>query len=253
MTVTSTDDALCWVLLAPMSVTEAESVVALEWTREFPHAVDPAPWEVRAGRDAAIIVGRSPGTEGVADRLASLCSRKVPQRRVLALWLEADRERVQEWRGGSLITTRHVDPRCVAAASGLVLPARRAPRRPPSVAVVAGSTPLAVAEELRVLGARVRVQAIAGGVLVADDAGPLGTQAWDLATALPDATVYYVQQSAAPDSFMVLVLRGTRTLGRFREPAQEDDETVLLEILGATTRAEILHRLGIPKHRLRRT
>jgi hypothetical protein len=84
-----------------------------------------------------------------------------------------------------------------------------------------------------------------GGVVITATDGPLGTQAWDVAEALPAATVYFVQQGAG--TFEVLVLRGQEQAGSYRLPALEGEPAALADIKGEREPLAIMRALGIAR------
>ena len=207
---TSLDASICWAVLAPLSTGDLERVAAREWARDFPYAIDPPPWQTVAG-DAGYnaLVSRSPGTEGSDRHFAEILSRRAPGRAVYALWLDPERREAFAWKDG-----REVDPPSatldvVAAQAGFTIAADvPLATEEMSAAVVEGAS---IGEVQAALGEFadepwLRVQPGPAGVLITATDGPLGTQAWDVAEALPSATVYYVQQWA--HAFDVLVLRG---------------------------------------------
>ena len=92
----------------------------------------------------------------------------------------------------------------------------------------------------------IRLAANRRGVLVSAASGPLGTQAWDIAEALPAAQVYYVQRDPATEGLSVLVLRDGHEAGSFLAPPLDDDTPRLPDILGASSASAILDALDIP-------
>jgi hypothetical protein len=82
------------------------------------------------------------------------------------------------------------------------------------------------------------------GVLVTADDGAIGTQAWDAAELLPNATVYYIQHWPDQGRFSILLIHGTEEIGAFGVPALGDEQ--IPDIKGQRTPEAILQALGIP-------
>ena len=249
------DASICWAVLAPLSVEDLERIAAQEWTREAPHAVDPPPWQALAGQGPGMarvsynaLVSRSPGTEGGDRHFAQLLSRLAPGHNVYALWLDPERRHAFAWKEGSEAGTPVAGPDEIAAQTGFSIAPFVAPAMPEmSAAFVEGAAVEAVREALGEFADApwLRVEQGTGGVLVTATDGPLGTQAWDVAEALPAATVYFVQRGA--ETFEVLVLRGAEQVGSYRVPALEGEPDVLADIKGETEPEAIMRSLGIPQ------
>jgi hypothetical protein len=249
---TTLDTSICWAVLAPLSTGDLEQVSLRERVRDLDPAfsIDPPPWQTLAGTAGYnALVSRSPGTEGSDRRFAEILSQRAPGKSVYALWLDPERRQAFEWKDGREVTSPAVYPDAIAEQLGFRIATDSLPERMrTSAAVVEGAS---IDEVRHALGdaaneawLHVR-QGPAGAVITATD-GPLGTQAWDVAEALPSATVYHVQQWA--NVFEVLVLKGLEEAGQFRVPAPDDDSDAdtILDIKGETAPSEILRVLGIP-------
>jgi hypothetical protein len=244
------DNSICWVLFAPLPLTELERIAAREWKRDFPYAIDPPPWEAIAGRkEYAALICRSPGAEGSDRHFAEITSRLTNGETVYSVWLDPERQQIFEWKNGKQIESRDEDPFDLAESLGFQV--ARQPGIPgpsTSLAVVEGAS---VEDVRRALNQQadvtwLRFEPNDIGVLVRAKEGPLGTQAWDIAEALPDATVYYVNRWLDPEQFNVLVLRGSSEVGRFRSPPFEGDEEGLKDVKGARTPEAVARALRIP-------
>lgn len=244
---TPLDASICWAVLAPLSTGDLEQVAAREWTRDFPCAIDPPPWQTVAG-DAGYnaLVSRSPGTEGSDRHFAEILSRLAPGRTVHALWLDPERRQAFEWKDGREVAPPSASPDGIAAQAGFTIAADVPPSKTEiSAAVVEGAS---IGEVRAALGEFadepwLHVRPGPAGVLITATDGPLGTQAWDVAEALPSATVYLVQQRA--DAFEVLVLRGAEEVGLYRVPAFDDQASALPDIKGEAEPGAIMRVLGI--------
>lgn len=244
---------VCWMVLAPFPAAELARFAAEEWARRFPYAVDPPPWDAVAGSgEYAALVSRQPGAEGKDRPFAVRASRRAGDRAVYSLWLDAERAEIFEWRGGGETRTLPGDPSDFAERLGVPVE-REAPARQYRLAVVEGAS----AGEVRAaLGeaageAWLRVDPGPAGVLVTSTDGAIGTQAWDVAEALPRATVYLVQRWPDRDAFEVRILRGTEEVGVFALRGDAGDaEPSVDEVRGARTPAAIAAALGIPPARL---
>ncbi|MGW6129722.1 hypothetical protein ACWFNE_06830 [Cellulomonas sp. NPDC055163] len=245
---TQMDRTPCWVVLAPLTTEELDSVVSELWQWEVPYAAGPSPWFVMPVGEYNAVVSHQPGTEGPDRSLAGRCSVLSPGRPVYSLLLDPEREQVATWLTGELISETDADPRALAALLGLELPRPTHPTVPPSVAVVEGASLSDVRQVLTYLGCAdwTRLAVNRRGVLVRADSGPLGTQAWDIAEALPAAPVYFVQRDTGTERLSVLVLRAGHEVGCFLAPPLDDDTPRLTDILGALTQAAVLDVLDIP-------
>jgi hypothetical protein len=248
------DASICWAVLAPLSTSELRDVAAREWESEFPYAIDPPPWETLAGaRNYNALISRSPGSEGSDRHFAEILSRLAHGRAVYSLWFDPERKHVFEWKNGREVSRREEDPVPVAESLGFIVSLHTVPDDTSySVAVVEGAS---VDEVRRALGdvadeGWIHVTPGPIGVLITATDGRLGTESWDVAEALPSATVYDVQ--LRPEAFSVLVLRGPDEVGRFRVPALDSDVTMLPDIKGERTPSAILAALGIPPEALGR-
>lgn len=246
---TTLDSSICWAVLAPLSVPELRRVAAGEWRRDFPYAIDSPPWEAMAGRgEYAALISRSPGSEGGDHHFAKILSTLVTGRPVYSVWLDPERQQIVEWKNGRQSgPPPGGDPLELAESLGFDVARREIPPQARSVAVVEGAS---VGDVRRALGDMaeetwIHLTPSRVGVLVTAVDGPLGTQAWDIAQALPTATIYYVRRRTVPSEFTVLVLRGSEEIGRLRVPALDDTE-MLTDIKGARTPDAILNALGIP-------
>jgi hypothetical protein len=237
------DDDLCWAVLAPLAKLELEAIVTERWRRQFPFGTDPAPWEVLEGTgDYSAIISRLPGSEGADWNFAEIASKRGKKKKVYSLWLDPERFSIFEWTNGKHSEVEG-SPRALAAELGFEshpvepLPTGR------SVALVEGAT----VEQVRaVLESEpwLSIEAAASGVLLHSSDGRLGTQAWDAAEALPEATVYLLHHWLDDDAFEVTVLRGASEVGSFRLP--DLGEPHLDQIKGLRTPREIAVALGVP-------
>ncbi|UQA59895.1 hypothetical protein [Polyangium aurulentum] len=241
------DASICWAVLAPLSTGDLEQVAAREWARDAPYAIDPPPWQTVAG-DAGYnaLVSRSPGAEGSDRRFAEILSRLAPGRTVHALWLDPERRQAFAWKDGREVSPPPASLDDVAAQAGFSIaadvPSFTAEM---SAAVVEGAS---IGEVRAALGEFadepwLHVQPGPAGVSITATDGPLGTQAWDVAEALPSATVYFVQQWA--DAFEVVVLRGAEEVGLYRVPPLSGHANALPDIKGEVEPQAILRILGI--------
>lgn len=246
---TTLDNSTCWAVLAPLPAPELRRVAEGEWRRDFPYAIDPPPWEAVAGQgEYAALISRSPGSEGGDHHFAEIFSTIVTGKPVYSLWLDPERQQIFEWKNGRQFEPPpEGDPLEFAESLGFEVARREIPPLARSVAVVEGAS---VRDVRRALGDMaedtwIHLAPNKVGVIVTAIDGPLGTQAWDIAQAMPTATIYYVQRRTAPSEFTVLVLRGSEAIGRLRIPALDDTEK-LTDIKGARTLDAILDALGIP-------
>ena len=242
------DASICWAVLAPFSVEELDRIAAREWAREAPHAVDPPPWQAVAGEaDYNALVSRSPGSEGGDRHFAQILSSLVAGHTVYALWLDPERRHAFVWKEGSEAGTPVAGPDEIATRAGFSLAPVTVPAAPEmSAAYVEGASIDAVRSALGDFAGEswLRVEQGAGGVMITATDGTLGTQAWDVAEAIPAATVYFVQRGA--DTFEVLVLRGMEQTGLYRVPAFEGEPGALADIKGETEPLAIMRVLGMP-------
>jgi hypothetical protein len=243
------DGPICWMVLAPIPAGELARFAVAEWARRFPHAVDPPPWSAVAGNgEYAALVCRQAGAEGKDRPFAEHASRIAGDRAVYSLWLDPERAEIFEWRNGGETRTLPHDPSDFAGRLGVAVE-REAPAQDYRVAVVEGAS---VGEVRAALGSDadeewLRIDPGPAGVLITSTDGAIGTQAWDVAEALPDATVYLVQRWPDREEFEVRVLRGTEDVGVFAIPrAAGDTQPAVDEIRGARTPAAIAAALGIP-------
>lgn len=244
---TRLDPTPCWVILAPLPAAQLDELVREHWHTQVPHAIDPPPWFVVPVGPYGAVISPEPGTEGPDRALAAQFS-LLTVAPVYSLLLDPERERICEWEGGDLVSETDRDPRPLSASWGLEIPQSTALTVPASVAVVEGASVPEIRQVLTDHGVAdwIRLTANRRGVLVTAESGPLGTQAWDIAEALPAAKVYYVQRHPTTGAFSVLVLHGSEEAGWFRTPPLDDDTPGLTQILGASTPEAILDALDIP-------
>jgi hypothetical protein len=250
---TTLDSSICWAVLVALPVSTLRHVAEREWERDFPHAIDPPPWETVPGRgEYAALVSDSPGSEGADRHFAEILSTLVAGKPTYSLWLDPERQHVFVWEHGRQIASRQVDPLELAESLGFEVGRPETATPAPSVAVVEGASLQDVRQALADLTDLPWIHLTPGpaGVLVTADEGPLGTQAWEIAEALPAATVYYVRHRLDPVELTVLVLRGPEEIGRFRAPALDDDSEMLTDVKGARAPDAILAALGIPPETL---
>ena len=230
-----------------LPVAELEAVAVREWARAAPHAIDPPPWQAMAGEAGCnALVSRSPGTEGSDRHFAELLSRLAPGRTVHSLWLDPERRQAFAWREGRELPSIPATVEEVAAQAGFAIaPAPVPPEAEKTAAAVEGASLWDVRAVLGEFAHApwLRVEQGSTGVVITATDGPLGTQPWDVAEALPSATACLVQRRV--DGFEVLVLRGTRQVGQFRVPPLAGVEGALAAIKGETAPGAILRALGI--------
>lgn len=242
-------ESLCWAVLAPLAAVELQRIIAGEWGRRFPDIrVDPPPWHVVNGAaEYNAIVCASPGSEGTDRPFAEKLSRRSTGRLIYSLWFDLDRQAIFEWVDGEETRYQERDPLDLAASLGFDVQKPVGHQAPYTLAVVENAT---VQQVRRALGAMadepwLRLAPVPIGVLVTAIDGRIGTQAEDIAEALPSVTVYYVQRGADGEDFTVLVLRGSGQIGWLQLPTLADSST-LSDIKGAGTTAGICAVLGIP-------
>jgi hypothetical protein len=238
-------EKLCWAVLAPLPAAELRRIVAERWREVAPYAIEGPPWDVTEGNgEYAAVVSDVPGSES-ADRPVAERAASMTEKPVYALWLDPEREQIFVWNGGHGCAMRPGAPLELARTLGFDT-AERTPQLPPfDLAVVEGAT---IEEIRRALGDAasepwLRIEPCAGGVLLSAEDGRIGTQGWDAAEALPQATTYLVQRWPGTGAFSVVVLRGGEDVGHFRVPQIEDD--ALPDIKGARTPEGIAAALGI--------
>ncbi len=245
---TDLSESLCWAVLAPLSAVELQRMIAGEWRRRFPDIrVDPPPWHVLHGTGKYnAIVCTSPGSEGTDRPFAEALSRRAAGRLVYSLWFDLDRQAIFEWRDGEEVGFEQRSPFEFAEPLGFDVQKPVGPQAPYTLAVVENAT---VQQVRRALGAMadepwLQLAPVPIGVLVTAIDGRIGTQAEDIAAALPSVTIYYVQRAADGEDFTVLVLGGSEQTGRLRVPPL-DDPVGLPDIKGARTPEAICEVLGL--------
>jgi hypothetical protein len=246
---TPLDTSICWAVLAPLAIEELERIAAREWARDMPGAIDPPPWQAVAGEAGFnALVSRSPGTEGSDRHFAEILSSLAPGHSVYSLWLDPERQHAFAWKEGAETGTPQATPDEIASRAGFRIAPVTAPPAPDmSAAFVEGASLDAVRAALGEFADEpwLQVEQGTGGVVITATDGPLGTQAWDVAEALPAATVYFVQQGTG--LFEVLVLRGQEQAGSFRIPPLEGEPAALADIKGERLPLAIMRALGIAR------
>ncbi len=246
---TDSNEPICWMVLAPLSADGFTGMAAAEWKRLRPHAIHPPPWDAVAGNgEYAALVCRLPGAEGKDRPFAARASRVVKDRPVYSLWLDPARAEIVEWRNGREMHSLPGDPLDLAERLGIPVE-RKEPTQDCRVAVVEGASAAEVRAALGDVADEewLRIEPGSAGVLIAADDGPIGTQGWDVAEALPNATVYLVQRWPGRNAFEVRVLRGDDVLGVLAIPPDESDgQPLMQDVKGARTPAAIAAALGIP-------
>lgn len=251
--------SLCWVVLAPVSRAALERIVVREWQREFPYAIDPQPWQIVDAHGAySAVLSSLEGTEGPDWQFAEIVSKLENSRPTYSLRFDPEQPHIVEWIDGQRVSARGDDPFEMASSLGVdlvaasnALPTERdvsGPSASRSAALVENAS---LAEVRQALGEMVHEAWLHliptdVGVLITSDDGRLGSQAWDVAEALPDATVYHVQKQIAPPLFTVSVLKGSDEMGWLSVPPMDDEAKLLPDIKGARTPDSILRALGIP-------
>jgi hypothetical protein len=244
----SLDASVCWAVLVPLPVEEIERIAIREWAREAPHAIDPPPWRAEAGEEGwNALVSRLPGSEGADRHFARLFSGLLPGQAIHAVWLDPGRRQAFAWKDGREADPPLLSPEVVAEQAGFAVAGPGTPvGLDMSAAIVEGASLADVRAALGEFADEpwLRVEEGPAGVVIAARDGPLGTQAWDVAEALPSASVYVVQKSAM--AFEVLVLKGVEQLGLYRVPPFDGEPGVLADIKGETDPVDIMRVLGIP-------
>jgi hypothetical protein len=206
-------------------------------------------WEVVPGDgEYSALVGRAPGTEGDDESLAEALSRELAGV-VYLLRLRDEREAVWAYEAGELVREIEDDPFWFAASLGCRLPGTTV--EPPASeavmpCVVEGATTEEVTRALGEYAGLCHVGATAAGsVLVTSEQITAGYLAYDLAAALPHATLYRLISDPAAGRFGVLVLRGEQVVGNFETPAVKTSHPELTEVKGEQTPSEIAAALGV--------
>lgn len=221
---------------------EADSEAEDEWPR----------WEIVAGEgEYSAIVGR--GEEGDDEWLAEALSRELGGS-FYVLRLRDEREAVWAYEDGELVEELRDDPFWLAAGLGCRLPGWVEPPVSTAISfcVVEGATPAQVGPLLGEYGDVCDVRATAAHrVLVTSEKVSVGFLAYDLAAALPGATVYRLISDPAAGRFGALVLAGERVIGNFESPAIKTSYPELTELKGEKTPSGIAAALGVPPELLR--
>ena len=241
-------DPTCWLVLAPLPASELEQIAETEWKRRFPFSVDPPPWEVVTGTGTYnALASRLPGSEGTDRPLAERASRLARKDPVFSLWLDPERSAISQWRNGKEVRAPSGDPLDVATSLGFSLGSVSA-QRDFRVALVDGATVQDVRAALGDIANEdwLRIATAPTGALITSTDGAIGTQGWDVAAALPAATVFLVQHWPSSGAFEVRVLRGSDEIGVMRVPPLAGQApSALHEIKGARTPRDIAVALGI--------
>jgi hypothetical protein len=236
--------------MVPLAANELEQATLREWKKQMPNAMGHPPWEVISGRATyAALVCREPGSEGGDAWLAKSLSRSVEQP-VYSLWFDPDRLEIWVYELGKQTGSRSEDPREFAENLKVPLPTR--PTRiveTYSIAVVEGASPNEVTMALGEMATEswLCVKQGSAGVLVYSTDGDIGLLGWDLAIALPQASVYLLMREPQSERFAVYILHGNTQIGVLEIPQQDIvDVPSLACVKGARTPETIATVLGIP-------
>lgn len=241
---------LAWAVLAPAPPEQLGVRVA--GAEGFGEAEGEAPEVVRGGGAYSAIVGRD--EEGDDEWLAETLSGEFGGT-VYLLRLRDGREAIWAYESGELVREVRDDPFRLAASLGCGLPG--SPDGPPlseavTLCVVEGATPAQVARALGEYADRCEARATAARrVLVTSEKISVGIIAYDLAAALPRATVYRLVNDPAARRFGVLVLKGEEVAGNFESPALKTSHPELSELKGEKTPAGVAAALGVPPELLK--
>ncbi len=241
---------LAWAVLAPATPDLlGERAASAEG---FGKAETERPEVVRGDGAYSAIVGRD--DEGDDELLAETLSSEFGGT-VYLLRLRDEREAVWAYEAGKLVREVRDDPFRLAASLGCGLPGWA--EGPPvseavTLCVVEGATPAQVARALGEYADRCEVRATAARrVLVTSEKISVGIIAYDLAAALPRATVYRLINDPVAGRFGVLVLKGEQVAGNFESPAIKTSHPALSELKGETTSPGIAAALGVPPELLK--
>lgn len=206
-------------------------------------------WEVvPCDGEYSAVVGLDPQTEGDDESLAEELSRELAGT-VYLLRLRDEREAVWAYEAGELVRDIDDDPYWFAVSLGCRLPgATYEPTASEAVtlSVVEGATPEEVARALVEYADLCRVGTTANGdVLITSEKISVGYLAYDLAAALPHATVYRLISDPAAGRFGVLILKGEQVVGDFETPAVKTSHPELTEVKGEQSPSAIAAALGV--------
>jgi hypothetical protein len=236
---------LAWAVLAPAPPERLDERVAR--AESFGEAEGEAPQVIGGDGAYSAVVGRVEW--GDDERLAETLSNEFGGT-VYLLRLRDEREAVWAYESGGLVREVRDDPFRLAASLGCRLPGWT--DGPPvsaavTLCVVEGATPAQAARALGEYADRCEVRATAARrVLVTSEKISVGIIAYDLAAALPRATVYRLISDPAEGRFGVLVLKGEEAVGNFESPAVKTGRPALTELKGEKTPSGIAAALGVP-------
>lgn len=240
---------LAWAVLAPAPPEQLGERAAR--AEGFGEAEGEGPEVVRGDGAYSAVVGRDEGgdDECLAETLSSEFGGTV-----YLLRLRDEREAIWAYEAGELVREVRDDPFRLAASLGCSLPG--SPEAPVSEAVtlcvVEGATPAQAARALGEYADLCEVRATAARrVLVTSEKISVGILAYDLAAALPRATVYRLINDPAAGRFGVLVLEGEQVAGNFESPALKTSRPELSELKGEKTPSAIAAALGVPPELLK--
>jgi hypothetical protein len=236
---------LAWAVLAPAPPDLLVERVAR--AESFGEAETERPEVVRGDGAYSAIVSRD--EEGDDELLAETLSSEFGGTLYL-LRLRDEREAIWAYEAGELVREVRDDPFRLAASLGCRLPGWT--DGPPvseavTLCVVEGATPAQVARALGEYAGRCEVRATAARrVLVTSEKISIGILAYDLAAALPRATLYRIINDPAAGRFGVAVLKGEQVAGNFESLAIKTSHPALSELKGETTPSGIASALGVP-------
>lgn len=239
-----------WAVLAPATPEQLGERAAR--AEGFGEAEGEAPEVVRGDGAYSAVVGRDEwgDDEWLAETLSSEFGGTV-----YLLRLRDEREAIWAYEAGELVRDVRDDPFRLAASLGCRLPG--SPEAPPvseavTLCVVEGATPAQVARALGEYADLCEARATAARrVLVTSGKISVGILAYDLAAALPRATVYRLINDPAAARFGVLVLKGAQVAGNLESPALKTGRPELSELKGEKTPSGIAAALGVPPELLK--
>lgn len=239
---------LAWAVLAPAPPDRLSERAA----RAYDLGEAEEPEVVRGDGAYSAVVGHD--EEGDDEFLAETLSSEFGGT-VYLLRLRDERVAIWAYEAGESVREVRDDPFRLAASLGCSLPG--SPEGPPAseavtLCVVEGATPARVARALGEYADLCEVRATAARrVLVTSEKISIGILAYDLAAALPRATVYRLIGDPAAGRFGVLVLKGEEVVGNFESPAIKTSYPGLSELKGEKTPSRIAAALGVPPELLK--
>jgi hypothetical protein len=237
---------MTWAVLAPISPDAWREIVAREFRRGAPYAIDPPPYELVAGRGYTALISREPGTESADWRFAEIASRTVPHESVYSMWLNPEKLDVLDWRNGAQVGEHAEDPLELAERLGFQVTPLAQPTVSRSVAVVEDASMEDVRQALGAFKDEpwLRTSLCNVGVLISSADGSIGLVAWDVSERLPATNVYLAQHWQDTGNFEVAVVRGGEMVGRFAHPALAGQP--ITDIRGQRTPESVLQAMDVP-------